>query len=439
MVTDAALVGVALLGCVAGALLGLVPGLHVYAVAGGVLLALGGDLGDATGETAALFLFGMVIGWSVVNVVPSVFLFAPDEASAALVLPSTQLLMRGKGAEAAMLVGAGSVGAFACLALLSPILDEVLRPVRAIIAPHTGWMLLAVIVFMVMGEWPRADDRAERPLARLASAWAYLGAGVLTFVLSGVLGLVLMYRSPVPIEASFQNLLPAFAGLFAIPGLIQTLAVGRRVPRQHAGPVDLPAGLLMRGTLTGVAGGLFAGVMPVVSGGIGGLLAGHATAQRDDRLFLVSQGASKVAYYVGGLLLLYVPGLALTRGGMAWMISTSYAPYGWRSYALALAAMALCGALGFTLLVLFTRVTAAMIGRVSPKPIAACALAVTVGMTLGVTGVPGLAVAAVATGIGLLPVFVGGRRMNCLGVLLVPITLNIVGVGPAVAAWLGLL
>jgi hypothetical protein len=34
---------------------------------------------------------------------------------------------------------------------------------------------------------------------------------------------------------------------------------------------------------------------------------------------------------------------------------------------------------------------------------------------------------------------VGGRRINGLGVLLVPITLNVIGVGPAVAAWLGLL
>lgn len=439
MMTDVALIGVALLGCLTGALLGLVPGLHVYAVAGGLLLAAGGGLGDGAGEATALALLGMVIGWSVVNVLPSVFLFAPDEASAAMVLPSTQMLMRGRGAEAALLVGAGSVGAFACLALLSPVLDEALRPLRAIIAPHTGWMLAAVIVFLVMGEWPRADDRAARPLARLASAWAYLGSGLLTFALSGLLGLVLMYRSPVPLEAAFQNLLPAFGGLFAVPGLIQTLAVGRRVPRQQLGRVDLPPGLLVRGTLTGVAGGLFAGVMPVVSGGIGGLLAGHATAQRDDRLFLVSQGASKVAYYVGGLLLLFVPGLAMTRGGMAWMISTRYVPYGWRSYALALAATALCGVFAFGLLATFTRVTSAMIGRVNPKPIAACAIAVCLGVTLGVTSVAGLAVAGVATGIGLLPVFVGGRRMNCLGVLLVPITLNVLGVGPAVAAWLGLL
>ncbi len=45
---------------------------------------------------------------------------------------------------------------------------------------------------------------------------------------------------------------------------------------------------------------------------------------------------------------------------------------------------------------------------------------------------------AVSTGIGLIPVLIGGRRMNCLGVLLLPLTLNMIGIGPMVAQWLGL-
>jgi putative membrane protein len=116
--------------------------------------------------------------------------------------------------------------------------------------------------------------------------------------------------------------LPAFAGLFALPGLVQILFFGRQPPAQQNSPIDIAGRHLLRGTLTGVMGGLFAGFLPVISGGIGSLLAGHATAQRDDRVFLISQGASKVTYYAASLLLLFVPGLTLTRGGMAWMLST---------------------------------------------------------------------------------------------------------------------
>jgi TctA family transporter len=45
----------------------------------------------------------------------------------------------------------------------------------------------------------------------------------------------------------------------------------------------------------------------------------------------------------------------------------------------------------------------------------------------------------VAGGIGLIPVLFGSRRMNCLGVLLIPITLNMAGVGPDIARLLGLI
>jgi TctA family transporter len=49
------------------------------------------------------------------------------------------------------------------------------------------------------------------------------------------------------------------------------------------------------------------------------------------------------------------------------------------------------------------------------------------------------AVALAATGIGLIPVAFGCRKMNGMGVLLVPITLNMAGVGASVAHWLGLI
>ena len=168
---------------------------------------------------------------------------------------------------------------------------------RAILSPHLGWVLAAVSAFMLLSEWPKGGDHAKTRTGRLAEAWKGLDAGLLTFALSGLLGFVLMYRSPVPVEMAFQNLLPAFVGLFAIPGVIQNLVSGTRIPHQHvATSLDVTPALVARGVFAGLLGGGFAAFFPVVTGGIGGLLAGHATAQRDDRLFILSQGASKAVY-----------------------------------------------------------------------------------------------------------------------------------------------
>ena len=348
--------------------------------------------------------------------------------------------MQGRGYEAAALTGMGGLGGLLAVVAFSPLASSVFPALRAIVSPHLGWILAAVIAFMLMSEWPKSGDRARTPLGRLAEAWKGLGAGLLTFALSGLLGFVLMYRSVTPTDVAFQNLLPAFVGLFAIPGVIQNLISRTRIPRQHRpASLDVTLALLARGIFAGVLGGGFAAFFPVVTGGIGGLLAGHATAQRDDRLFILSQGASKAVYYVGGFLLFFVPGQGMTRGGMAWMLSTLYAPGTPQVYFTAVAAVAVAGAVAFLLLLGLSRAAIAFIGRVSYRAISAATLALLVGLVSALTGPGGLLVAVAATGIGLIPVAFGCRKMNCMGVLLVPITLDLAGVGAGIAHGLGLI
>ncbi len=435
---DVFLVGISLVGALLGAFIALVPGLHAYTLASMILALLPSTPHGGPSDATVLFLLGLVVGWVMLNMLPAIFLYAPDDANAGAVLPATKYLLRGRGAEATLLIGAGSLAALVGLVLLAPLFDQAFRPLRSILQPHTGWMLVAIIAFMLLGEWPRSN-MLTTPLRRLLSAWAYLGSGLLTFILSGVLGFVLMYRNPLEITQAGQALAPAFMGLFVLPGALQMLIFSHTPPKQQIVPFELSGVMLLRGTLTGLAGGLFAGFLPVVSGGMGGLLAGHASSKYDDRLFLISQGASKVAYYVSSLMLFFVPGLTIVRGGMTGMLSTTYIPYGWRIYALAVASIALSGVLSFALLLLFTRAATKLANNLQPRWLAL----VTIVIALSITGVwfggPGLVIAGVGLCIGLLPVLVGGRRMNCLGVLLLPITFNVIGIGPDVAHWLGLL
>jgi putative membrane protein len=85
-----------------------------------------------------------------------------------------------------------------------------------------------------------------------------------------------------------------------------------------------------------------------------------------------------------------------------------------------------------------TRLAVRLVERVDYVRISVVTLIVLLVMVAVMTGPGGLLIAAVATGIGLIPVLWGSRRMNCMGVLLLPITLNMAGVGGTVAGWLGL-
>ncbi|MCD6345079.1 MAG: hypothetical protein DRI37_04770 [Chloroflexi bacterium] len=429
-----------LIGAAGASLLALVPALHIYNVAG-FLLLLGGVLEPVLSPERMAFLFlGMITGYSMLNTIPSIFLSVPDESTVFMVLPGQKYLMQRRGYEAVVLSGIGGLGGLAALTLLTPVAPRLFPVVREVLRPHTGWILWTIIAYMLISEWPKGSGRAPAGLRRWWEGWKSLTAGLVTFLLSGLLGFVLMYRSLVPVQVAYQNLLPAFVGLFAVPWVIQNLLARIELPPQHiARSVDAPPGAIFQGTAAGVLGGLFAAFFPVVTGGIGGFLAGHATAQRDERAFIISQGASKIVYYVGGFLLFFVPGLHLTRGGMAWMVSTRYSTYTPERYYWATAAVLLAGVLAFFLSLGMTRLLLALTRRVSYRWLSGGTLVILLLVVFGMTGTGGLAICAVATGIGSLPVLWGSRRMNCMGVLLLPIALNMAGAGSVVAGWLGLL
>ncbi|MGC9396684.1 MAG: tripartite tricarboxylate transporter permease [Anaerolineae bacterium] len=429
-----------LAGTLLASLLAIVPALHIYNVAGFILLASGTLAAWMNPEQMAFLFLGLITGYAMLNTISSIFLSVPDDSTVFIVLPGQKYLLQRRGYEAVVLTGIGGLGGLAVLALLAPVASRILPPIREILRPHMAWILWTIIAYMLLSEWPKGTDRAPAGWRRWWDGWRSLTAGLVTFLLSGLLGFVMMYRSLVPVEVAYQNLLPAFVGLFAVPWVLQNLIARVELPPQHiARTVDAPFSAIFQGTAAGVLGGMFAAFFPVITGGIGGFLAGHATAQRDERAFVISQGASKIVYYVGGFLLFFVPGLHLTRGGMAWMVSTQYSTYTPERYYWATAAVLAAGVLAFFLSLGLTRLVIALTARVSYRVISFATLIVLLVVVFAMTGWGGMAVCAVATGIGLIPVLWGSRRMNAMGVLLLPIALNMAGAGDVVAGWLGLL
>jgi len=99
----------------------------------------------------------------------------------------------------------------------------------------------------------------------------------------------------------------------------------------------------------------------------------------------------------------------------------------------------LCGGIAFLLSLLLARLMAVIVGRVSTRAINWATLGLLVTVVGGITGWSGLAICAVASGIGLIPVLWGSRRTNAMGVLLLPIALNMSGAGPWLVGLMGLL
>jgi putative membrane protein len=429
-------------GTLVSALIGWLPALHVYNVAMLLIVfhqqvektALGSDP-----YVIMPFMMGLIVGWAILNTVPTVFLGAPDESAVLMVFPTQKYLMQGRGYEATMLSALGALGGIACLLLTAPLMSKTLSVARAVMAPHYFWLLMLILAYMVLSEFPKGGDRGPTALARFWDAWKQLLAGILSLLLAGWLGFILMRKAPINTTFEFSNIMPAFVGLFGVPWVIQNIMSGTEVPPQHLPKsVDCTAFVAFRGITAGFLGGFFAAYMPIITGGIGGLLAGHATAQNDERSFIVSQGASKLVYYVGAFLLLFVPMASIARGGLANMLRTSYVPRGEHDFLMILAAMALSAALAFFLLGPVVRLTMAVIKRVDYRLLSWFTLAIMTTLVFVITGWGGLLIMVVSTGIGLIPVVFYSRRSNCMGVLLIPVALDMAGYGPAVARFMGL-
>ncbi len=442
MIATAALAVLA--GTVLSCFLAILPGLHIYNVMGLVAMLIYWlqGMGIAVNPEVYLpFMIGLVVGWSVLNTIPSVLLGAPDESAIFTVLPGQKYLMTGRGYEGTLIIGAGSlVGLFMIVFIIGPFAPKYLPVARYVLSPHMHWILWVIITFILITEWPKGGNWGPAGWRKFFDAWSTLGAGLLTFILSGLLGFILLYRAPVNIDNAFQNIMPAFVGLFAIPWCLLNALSGAKVPKQYVcDTLNINGDLLLRSGIAGGIGGGFAAFFPVVTGGVGGLLAGHATAQRDERVFLMSQGVSKVVYYTGALMLFFVPGLFLTRGGGAWILKGLYTPRTWGDYYLALGSIAIAGGVSFLLLPPLTKATLWLMKKVDYRLISLFALAIIIGLVFSITGWVGLFIMTVSTGIGLLPVLFGSRRLNCLGVLLLPIACNMSGIGEPIAAFLGLL
>ncbi|NCA83173.1 MAG: hypothetical protein EOM72_10590, partial [Opitutae bacterium] len=304
---------------------------------------------------------------------------------------------------------------------------------------HMHWVLWVIITFMLMSEWPKGGNRGPAGWAKFYDAWKTLLAGLATFLLAGLLGFILLTRSPVNHEVAFQNIMPAFVGLFAIPWCLLNMISAANVPKQRtAKSLAINGDVILRSVFSGGLGGGVAAYFPVVTGGVGGMLAGHATAQRDERIFIMGQGVSKFIYYVGAFMLLFVPGLNLTRGGGAWMIRAIYTPSGVSDYYLVLGSIAIASGISYLMMEPLTKLVLRFIDRFNYRHVSTVALAIIIFMVMAVTGWVGLFIALVGTGIGLLPVLFGSRRLNCLGILLLPIACNMSGFGETITGWLGL-
>ncbi len=418
-----------IMGALIGSALSMLPGLHVYNVIGFFLLFYFAASFVLDPMLMVLMLIGMLVSYAFVFTIPSIYFSAPDDSTMFVLMPSLRYLKEGRGHEAVVLIATGALTGLFAIVLVVPLFMGPLSIVWDIVSTHLHWIIGAVIAYMLLSEFPKDFGRHKNPLHGLKEGWKTIMAGYLTFFLSSILGIITFSKTIVPANHAFQSLMAPLIGLFATSSIILNLISKYEIPEQNIPKsIDSTPKELLHGAVAGSSGGLFAAFLPAVTAGVGGYMASHGFAQKGDKSFLVSMGASRVVYYVGAIALFFLPVLHLRRGALAMGINLFFTPESVQQFYLVDMGIAIAGIYAFFVVIYASKFLAKRIYKINPKVLNLVVLGIVVMLVYFMTSWQGLIIMSVATAIGLIPVLFNSRRSHCLAVILVPIWLNMSGI-----------
>jgi putative membrane protein len=291
---------VIVLGLIVGTITGLIPGVHPNTI---IVISLPFAISYPP-YSVAIFLLVTGVTHSFVTFIPSILLGAPDDSTALGVLPGHSLLLQGRGYEAIYLSVIGGLGACTFSLVTLPIFAFVVPFVYNIVRPHTHWLLIFVVAYMIFKEKNSFY-------------------GFITFALAGILGIFSLNHM------DSAALFPMLTGLFALPLLRNSYKTKTHMPENISFQIEkLSPRFLLSSISIGSFAGILAGLLPGVGSAQAAVLANEINnissetdykKEENTRSFLISLGGINTAdiiYSIFAIILIGNP-----RSGIAVAIS----------------------------------------------------------------------------------------------------------------------
>lgn len=389
-----------ILGITAGTITGIVPGIHINLVSVAVVGISPLLLGYADASIIGTFIVSMAVTHTFIDIIPSIYLGAPEEDTALGILPGHELLLSGMGHEAVRLTVIGSLLCLLCCIILFPLFVLLFPLIYAKIKHYIGWILIAVVIFMFL---------KEKGLNNIF--WS-----IVVFLFSGILGMIVLNM-----EIS-QPLFPLLSGLFGVSMLVYSMFKDTVLPEQKATEM-IRIGKL--DTIIAVSAGTF-------SGGLTALLPGVGAAHAAIIASALFRGISSFTYLViiGGvntvnflLSLATVFTLSKARNGAVVALLDIVKSVSFHHLLVFVAASLVAGGVAALLALKLSRVFCAFVSRIRYKLLCLAVIIFIAVLAFLFSGFIGLYILAVSASIGLIPVITGVGRNNAMGCLLLPVIL----------------
>jgi len=385
-----------ILGVTAGTITGLVPGVHINLVALLLFISSSLLLQFFSPISLAVFIIAMATVHCFLDFVPSIFLGAPEEATALSVLPGHRLLMQGRGYEAVKLTVLGSYIGLILILILAPLFILFLPSLYSSIAIAIPYILIAASLFLIIKE--------EKKF------WA-----LFLFVMSGILGMLSLNFFVIN-----QPLFPLLTGLFGASTLIISVSQKTKVPKQKiiCGKIDNKEA--RNSIIAGVISGPLCSFLPGLGASQAAVL-GSSFTKLSEKGFLILLGI--IGVLVSGLNFIALYAINKPRSGAAVIVGKLVSDLSLNSLLVFLVSMLISGSIAVLLAIFFAKIFARNIEKINYSKICMGVLGFLVILSILISGWFSLIVLLIATCLGLIANLIGIKRIHLMGCLILPVIL----------------
>ncbi|MGV8162262.1 MAG: tripartite tricarboxylate transporter permease [Candidatus Nanoarchaeia archaeon] len=381
-----------LLGVIAGTFTGLAPGIHVNLVSMLVVSASAFFIPIFGIEAIVTFIIAMAITHSFLDVIPSIFLGAPSVENALSVLPGHRLLLEGKGYEAVKLTIIGSLFGLLFCVVCYVLLEKVLFLIYPFLENYIWQMIFIVALFMLFFS-------------------GNVFRNVFVFLSAGILG-ILVFGARIN-----EPLFPLLTGMFGIATLLFSLKEENHIPEQS---FDKETRFSPKLGFLSVVVGAFLGFFTAVLPGIGGSTAATAGSlilkEKEAKNFLLLTGAITTVNFFMSIAALNVLGKARNGAIVSLMQLVEKPPV-----LLMLFASLLSAGMAVFVALSVSKGFIKLLRKMDYALVAKGVIAILFVLTLVFSGIQGMFVLLLATGIGLYCNKFGVPKSTMMACIMLPV------------------
>lgn len=380
------------LGILVGTLTGLFPGIHINLVGAGIFALSLSILSKVNALNLVVFIVAMSIAHIFLDFIPSIFLGAPSDGTELSILPGHEMLSKGLGIQAVYLASLGCLyGIFIFLTLVFPISLFAKKFYDFLLVSRSvplGLVLISASLIIFEKEKMKS---------------------LLVFVLTGILGLIVLNSQ------MREPLLPLLSGLFGASGILLSVQMKTKVPKQN-----IEAKIKIKKLKPLITSAIFSPLsmfFPALSSGQIAVI-GNKFLSLEREGFLFMLGAINTLAMSFSFLGLFL--ISKTRTGSAVVIKSLISDMNWNTFLLLLLVILFSGTISFFTTNWASKRFAYVLEKVDYTKISILTLIIISLIAFFVSGFFGLFVLTISALTGIYCISSGVNRINMMGCLLLP-------------------